>query len=452
MDKDLRPVCADPVEMFTKLKQVEMRMNQLRNKQIEAIQAGRTDEANRFGSILTQQFIAYKKGREFLMKTVEAKRAAAAAQGQGPSQPAHDSATTSQPTPNAGPNSTSHFATPASADPVELFTKLKQVEMLMNELRNKEIEAIQAGRTDEANRLGSILTQHFTAYKKGREFLMKIVEAKRAAAAQEQGPSQPAHNSAPTAGTGEHSMPTMATTSQPTPNAGPNSTPQQFATPASADPVELFAKLKQVEMRMNELRNKQIEAIQAGRTDEANRLGSILTQYFAAYKKGREFLTKIVEAKRAAAAAQEQGPSRPAHDSAPTAGTAEHSSPTMTMSADPVELFTLLKQVEMRMNQLRNKQIEATQAGRTDEANWLGSILTLCFAAYKKGRECLMKIVEAKKAAAAAAAAQEQGPQPAHDSAPTAGTAEHFSPTMTTTSQPTPNAGPNSTPQLATLS
>src|SRR6266404_3036612 len=219
---------------------------------------------------------------------------------------------------------------PVCADPVEMFTKLKQVEMLMNELRNKEIEAIQAGRTDEANRLGSILTQHFTAYKKGREFLMKIVEAKRAAAAQEQGPSQPAHNSAPTAGTGEHSMPTMATTSQPTPNAGPNSTPQQFATPASADPVELFAKLKQVEMRMNELRNKQIEAIQAGRTDEANRLGSILTQYFAAYKKGREFLTKIVEAKRAAAAAQEQGPSRPAHDSAPTAGTAEHSSPTMT--------------------------------------------------------------------------------------------------------------------------
>ncbi|KAI9450141.1 hypothetical protein BJY52DRAFT_1304125 [Lactarius psammicola] len=125
---------------------------------------------------------------------------------------------------------------PASADPVEMVTKLKQVEMRIAELRNKHTEATQAGRTDEANKLALILTQHIAAYKKGREFMMKILEAKRAAAAaaQGQGPSsQPAPDPAPTAGTTQHSTPTMSATPQPTPNANSRSTPR-LATPRMA--------------------------------------------------------------------------------------------------------------------------------------------------------------------------------------------------------------------------
>ena len=120
---------------------------------------------------------------------------------------------------------------------MEMLTKLKQVEGRIAELRNKQTEAAQAGRTDEANKITVVLTQHIAAYKKGREFMMKMLEAKRAAAAaQGQGPSQPPHDPAPTAGPTQHSTPTMSArhTPQPTPNANSRSTPRLAATPLMA--------------------------------------------------------------------------------------------------------------------------------------------------------------------------------------------------------------------------
>jgi hypothetical protein len=130
---------------------------------------------------------------------------------------------------------------PANADSVEMLTKLKQVEMRIAELRNKHIEATQAGRTDEANRLAVILSQHVTAYRKGREFVMKMLEAKRAAAAgQAQGSSQPAHDpAAPTAGTTQHSTPIMS--AQPTPNANSRSTPRLSTPLMAANPNPMSA-------------------------------------------------------------------------------------------------------------------------------------------------------------------------------------------------------------------
>jgi hypothetical protein len=129
----------------------------------------------------------------------------------------------------------------ASADPMEMLTKLKQVEMRIAELRNKQLEAAQAGRTEDANKLTVVLSQHIAAYKKGREFVVKMLEAKRAAAAaqgqgQGQGSSQSAHDPTSTAGTTQHSTPTMAATPQPqlTPNTNPRSTPRLAATPLMA--------------------------------------------------------------------------------------------------------------------------------------------------------------------------------------------------------------------------
>ncbi|KAH8994826.1 hypothetical protein EDB92DRAFT_228064 [Lactarius akahatsu] len=127
---------------------------------------------------------------------------------------------------------------PATADSVEMLTKLKQVEMRMTDLRNKQLEAAQAGRTDEANKLAVILSQHITAYKKGREFVVRMLEAKKAAAqGQGQGPSsQPAHDPAPTAGTTQHSTPRMSATPQPTPNANSHSTPRLTTPRMAANP------------------------------------------------------------------------------------------------------------------------------------------------------------------------------------------------------------------------
>ena len=69
-----------------------------------------------------------------------------------------------------------------AADPTEMISKLKQVETRIADLRDKQIEHAQAGRTDEVNKLTTVLSKHITAYKKGREFVMKMFEAKRAAA------------------------------------------------------------------------------------------------------------------------------------------------------------------------------------------------------------------------------------------------------------------------------
>ena len=128
---------------------------------------------------------------------------------------------------------------------MEMMTKLKQVELRITELRSKQMEAAQAGRTEEANRLTLVLSQHVAAYKKGREFVVKMMEAKRAAAAtQGQGPSQPAHDPAPTASTTQHSTPTMSATPQPAPNSRltPRLTPRLATTPLmAANPNPMLA-------------------------------------------------------------------------------------------------------------------------------------------------------------------------------------------------------------------
>lgn len=101
------------------------------------------------------------------------------------------------------------------------------------EMRQKQIEAAQAGRTEEANRYNVMLTHQVVAYKKGREFVRKVTDVKRAmTAAQAQGSPQP-HESAPNPGTGQHPMPTVSATQHATPPTNPLSTPQ-LATPRQA--------------------------------------------------------------------------------------------------------------------------------------------------------------------------------------------------------------------------
>ncbi len=68
------------------------------------------------------------------------------------------------------------------ADSVELLTKLKKVETHIAELRNKQIEAGRAGRTDEANKLAVLLTRDLDGYKRVCEFMVKILDAKRTTA------------------------------------------------------------------------------------------------------------------------------------------------------------------------------------------------------------------------------------------------------------------------------
>jgi hypothetical protein len=116
---------ADVVDLQAKLKQVEMQIIEMRKKQFEATQAGRTEEANKYNLTLAQQIAAYKKGQQFVMRVSQAKRAVAVAQAQGSSQslePAPDLSTTQHPTPavpatpQATPPTTSH-STPRLATP-----------------------------------------------------------------------------------------------------------------------------------------------------------------------------------------------------------------------------------------------------------------------------------------------------------------------------------------------
>jgi len=82
-----------------------------------------------------------------------------------------------------------------------------------------------------------------------------------------------------------------------------------------------------------EMRKKQLEAAQAGRTEEESKLSHILSQQLAQYKKGREFVVRVMQAKRAMASAQAQGSSQP-HEPAPDPGTSQH--PTPAVAATPV--------------------------------------------------------------------------------------------------------------------
>lgn len=102
---------------------------------------------------------------------------------------------------------------------------------------------------------------------------------------------------------------------------------------ASADVPDLQAKLKQVETRIMEMRKRQLEAAQAGRTDEESKLNHILSQQVALYKKGREFVVRVMQVKKAMATAQAQGSLQP-HEPAPDPGTSQH--PTPAVAATPV--------------------------------------------------------------------------------------------------------------------
>jgi hypothetical protein len=114
----------------------------------------------------------------------------------------------------------------ASADVVDLQSKLKQVEMHIIEMRKKQLEATQAGRTEEADKYNLMLAQQIAAYKKGQQFMMRVSQAKRAvAAAQAQGSSQ-SHEPAPDPSTSQHPTPAVPATPQATPPTTSHSTPR----------------------------------------------------------------------------------------------------------------------------------------------------------------------------------------------------------------------------------
>lgn len=109
---------------------------------------------------------------------------------------------------------------------------------------------------------------------------------------------------------------------------------------ASADVVQMRAKLQQVEMRIRETQKRQNEAANAGNTDEANKQRSILGRQVDAYKKGREFVEKVEYAKKLVTAAQAQGSSQPSQqgssqppESVLNPVTSQH--PTPTVSSTP---------------------------------------------------------------------------------------------------------------------
>ncbi len=123
----------------------------------------------------------------------------------------------------------------------------------------------------------------------------------------------------------------MQPQSQPQTPSQPPSFPLNLRQLASADVVDMQAKLKQVEIRITELRKKQIEAAQAGRTEDANKYGLILAQQTAAYRKGCEFVMRVVQTKRAVAAAQAQGSSQP-QEPVPDPSPSQHPTPAVSVT------------------------------------------------------------------------------------------------------------------------
>ena len=115
--------------------------------------------------------------------------------------------------------------------------------------------------------------------------------------------------------------------------------------------------------------------------------------------------------------------------------------------ADVGEMRAKLHQVEMRIRDTQRRQIEAANAGNTEEANKQTFIFSRQVAAYKKGCEFVEKVEYAKKFVTAG---QAQGsPQPP-DSALNSVTSQHPTPVVPATPQATPPANPHSTPRLAT--
>ena len=103
---------------------------------------------------------------------------------------------------------------------------------------------------------------------------------------------------------------------------------------ASHDVGDMQAKLQQVEMRIKDTHKRQLEAAQAGDTDEALKQRNILGRQVAAYKKGRMYVEQVLSAKRLVAAAQAQGSPLP-HDSALNLPTSQHSTPAVSVTPQP---------------------------------------------------------------------------------------------------------------------
>ena len=93
---------------------------------------------------------------------------------------------------------------------------------------------------------------------------------------------------------------------------------------------------------------------------------------------------------------------------------------------------------------MRKKQFEATQAGRTEEANKYNLTLAQQIAAYKKGQQFMVRVSQAKRAVAAA----QQGSSQSHEPAPDPSTSQHPTPAVSATPQATPPMTSHSTPRL----
>ncbi|KAH9959667.1 hypothetical protein BC827DRAFT_1384663 [Russula dissimulans] len=147
------------------------------------------------------------------------------------SQPQVQPSMSSQPhLPSQPPSLPLNLKQMASADVADMQAKLKQVELSITEMRNRWMEAAQAGRTEEANKYNFMLTQRIAAYKKGREFVIKVMQAKKfVATGQAQGsssqPSQP-HDPGPNPGANQHPSTALPATPQSTPSTNPHSTPR----------------------------------------------------------------------------------------------------------------------------------------------------------------------------------------------------------------------------------
>ena len=109
---------------------------------------------------------------------------------------------------------------------------------------------------------------------------------------------------------------------------------------ASHEIEDMQVKLQQVEVRIKDTHKRQLEAAQAGDTDEANKQSITLSRQVAAYRKGSAYVEQVLYAKRLVAEAQVQaeGSSQPPHDSANDPGTSQSQNPMSGMNQSPLNI------------------------------------------------------------------------------------------------------------------
>ena len=106
---------------------------------------------------------------------------------------------------------------------------------------------------------------------------------------------------------------------------------------ASHEIGDMQVKLQQVEVLIRDTHKRQLEAAQAGDTEEVNKQGITLNRQVAAYKKGRAYVEQVLSAKRLVAEAQAEGPSQ-LHDSAIDPGTSQNQNPMSGMKQSPLNI------------------------------------------------------------------------------------------------------------------